>query len=444
MSYFNSNLFCLNSEQLLLGCLLTENNLFKKISNILNKRDFFFKNHEIIYSVILSFNNFEKNFDLFILSNKIKNFLLLDDFKIINYLEILKKKAFNNLNICDYATIIHNLFILRKLSFNASNIIKKITFNKNNNINILLKKIENNVLKLNKNFNNIYFNIPIISDIFEKVFYKSGLIINNNNNISGLSTGFIDLDNILSGLHKGELIIIAGRPSMGKTAFAINIAQNISLNFNLPVIIFSMEMSNEQLATRLLSSISQINQNNIKRGNLSFLEFSKLKNIILNLNSVKIFIDENVNLTPLDIFSKSKSVLNKYGCLGLIIIDYLQLMNSSSPNKNRVMEISEISRNLKCLAKDLDVPIIAISQLNRSLENRVDKRPIMSDLRESGAIEQDADIILFVYRDEIYDNFSNNKGIAEILISKQRNGPTGVINLLFSSDNLKFSNYIYL
>lgn len=441
MSFFYSNLFCLNAEQMILGSLLLNCNLLGNISDFLTENDFFFKNHSIIFSVILNFINFNKSLDLSLLSKEITKFIFLKDLCVINYLEILKKKTFNFENIYNYAIIVHNLFILRKLFINTNNIIRQIIFNKNININNLLKKAEIDLFNLNKDYDKIKSNFSIIGPIFEKVYSDISLINKDGLSISGISTGFVDLDKILSGFHNGELIIIAGRPSMGKTTFAINIAQNIALNLNLPVIIFSMEMSSNQLAMRILSSVSGINQHNLKIGNLSSFDFIKLKKIIIDLYPLKIFIDESANLTPLDIFNKSKKIINQYDKLGLIVIDYLQLMNSSEPNKNRVMEISEISRTLKCLAKELNVPIIAISQLNRSLENRNNKRPIMSDLRESGAIEQDADIILFVYRDEVYDFFTPNKGIAEILISKQRNGPTGIINLLFSSEILKFSNF---
>lgn len=434
------NLFCLISEQLILGYLLKKNSFNNNFFNILSINDFYFKNHKIIYSIILKFLNNNEYFDIIILSNIIKNLINIKFSNILCYLKILIKKNKNINNIYNYIILLKNISILRSLFLDINSIINNF-FLSDNDLSDLLKKIEFNLLDINRNVNLIKSNISIIGPIFEKILLdieilnKSGIIIN------GIPTGFINLDKILSGLHNGELIIIAGRPSMGKTALAINIAGNIALNFNLPIIIFSMEMSSNQLCIRILKYISCLNNFDFVENGLSFNKFLELKKIVNNFYSLKIFIDESINLNYNEIRIKSKKIINQYGKLGLIIIDYLQLMNSIDFNKNRVMEISDISRNLKCLARELDVPLIAISQLNRSLEFRNNKRPIMSDLRESGSIEQDADVILFLYRDEIYNPETLDKGLVEILINKQRNGPTGVVNLLFSDNNLKFNNF---
>lgn len=434
------NLFCLISEQLILGYLLNKNFFNDNFLDILSINDFYFKNHQIIYSIILKFLNNNKYFDIIILSGIIKNLINIKFSSILLYLKILikKNKKFNN--IYNYIILIHNISVLRKFFFNINNIINNF-FLSGNDLNDLLLKIEFNLLNINKNINQIKSDISIIGPIFEKILFdieilnKSGILIN------GIPTGFIKLDKILSGLHNGELIIIAGRPSMGKTALALNIAGNIALNFNLPIIIFSMEMSSDQLSIRILNYISCLNKFSFREKFLSLKDFLELKKIVNNFYSLKIFIDESINLNYDEIRLKSKKIISQYGKLGLIIIDYLQLMSSIDFSNNRVMEISDISRNLKCLARELDVPVIAISQLNRSLEFRNNKRPIMSDLRESGSIEQDADVILFLYRDEIYNPETLDKGLVEILINKQRNGPTGVINLLFSDNNLRFNNF---
>lgn len=434
------NLFCLISEQLILGYLLNNNSFNNKFLNILSINDFYFKNHKIIYSTILNFLNNNENYDIIILSNKIRSLINIKFSIIFCYLKVLIKKNKKSDNIHNYIILIHNISILRSFFFNINNIINDF-FLSNNDLNDLFKKIEFNLLSINKNINEVKSNISIIGPIFEKILFDIEILNKSGIIIKGIPTGFIKLDKILSGLHNGELIIIAGRPSMGKTALAINIAVNIALNFDLPIIIFSMEMSSDQLCMRILNYISVLNKFNFREGNLSFNDFLELKKIVNNFYSLKIFIDESISLTSNEIKLKSKKIINQYGKLGLIIVDYLQLMNSVDSNKNRVMEISDISRNLKCLARELDVPVIAISQLNRSLEFRNDKRPIMSDLRESGSIEQDADVILFIYRDEIYNPETLNKGLVEILINKQRNGPTGVVNLLFSNKDLKFNNF---
>lgn len=439
MIHFKINLFCLLSEQLILGYLLN-NYIFKSdILNILSIDDFYFKNHRIIYSVILDFFNFNYYFDIILICNKIKKIINIRFSNILCYLKILIKKNKNFNNITNYIILVHNISILRKISFYIDNFINNPSLI-NNDLVSLLNNIEFNLLNLSRNINSIKTDLFIIGPIFEKILFDMEILNKSGIDIIGTPTGFRGLDKMLGGFHNGELIIIAGRPSMGKTAFAINIAQNVSLNFNLPIIIFSMEMSTNQLGMRFLNSFLSLKNIDFNKSDFNDY-FFKLKNVVNNFYSLKIFIDESVNLTSDKIKLKSKKIIKQYGKLGLIIIDYLQLMNSINFNNNRVMEISDISRNLKCLAKELDVPIIAISQLNRCLEFRNNKRPIMSDLRESGSIEQDADVILFIYRDEIYNSDTLLKGIAEILIAKQRNGPTGVVNLYFSDNDLKFSNY---
>src|SRR5579875_686496 len=262
----------------------------------------------------------------------------------------------------------------------------------------------------------------------------------NRGQLTGLTTGFADLDNLTSGLQRGDLVIVAGRPSMGKTAFALNVAEAVALRAKLPVLIFSMEMSASQLAFRLISSLGRINQKDLRSGELAEEEWPRVTQASSLLSESKIFIDDTPALSPGELRSRARRMMREHG-LGLVVIDYLQLMQVPGNKENRATEISEISRNLKAMAKELDVPVIALSQLNRALEQRNDKRPVMSDLRESGAIEQDADLILFIYRDEVYNKESNHKGIAEIIIGKQRNGPIDTIKLTFLGQYTKFENY---
>jgi replicative DNA helicase len=256
-----------------------------------------------------------------------------------------------------------------------------------------------------------------------------------------MSTGFADLDEKTSGLQRGDLIVVAGRPSMGKTTFAMNIAEYVAINEKVPVAVFSMEMPGEQLAMRMMSSLGRIDQHRVRTGKLEDEEWSRVTGAINLLAETQLFIDDTAALTPTEVRARCRRLSREYGQLGLVVVDYLQLMQSSGNAENRVNEISEISRSLKALAKEMNVPVIALSQLNRNLEQRTNKRPMPSDLRESGAIEQDADIIMFIYRDEVYNPDSADKGKAEIIIAKQRNGPIGMVTLTFLGQFTKFENF---
>lgn len=282
-----------------------------------------------------------------------------------------------------------------------------------------------------------------VKDVLSKVVDKIDTLFEQDSGITGLPTGFIDFDDQTSGLQPADLIIIAGRPSMGKTTFAMNIAENAAIHSKQPVAVFSMEMPADSLAMRMLSSLGRIDQHRLRTGRLNDDDWPRLTSAIALLNEAPLFIDDTGGLTPSELRARARRLKREHG-LSLIIIDYLQLMSGSSNGRqaeNRTNEISEISRSLKALAKELNVPVIALSQLNRSLEQRPNKRPVMSDLRESGAIEQDADIIVFIYRDEVYNEDSAEKGKAEIIISKQRNGPIGTVALTFQGKYTRFENF---
>jgi replicative DNA helicase len=264
----------------------------------------------------------------------------------------------------------------------------------------------------------------------------------NKDDVTGVPTGFSDLDKDTSGLQPGDLVIVAGRPSMGKTAFALNIAEYVGLEKGLPVAVFSMEMGSTQLAMRLIGSVGRLDQHRMRTGKLENEDWQRLTHAVGRLSEAPIFIDETAALNSLDLRARARRLHRHCGSLGLIVIDYLQLMSANGQGgENRATEISEISRSLKALAKELNVPVVALSQLNRSLEQRPNKRPVMSDLRESGAIEQDADLILFIYRDEVYNPDSADKGVAEIIIGKQRNGPIGTVRLTFLGQHTRFMNF---
>jgi replicative DNA helicase len=264
---------------------------------------------------------------------------------------------------------------------------------------------------------------------------------NSEGHITGLATGFDDLDKMTAGLQAGDLVVVAGRPSMGKTSLAMNIAENAAISAAVPVAIFSMEMSSEQLSFRMISSLGRVNQSHLRTGNFSDEDWHRINAAVSLMSESKIFIDDTPALNPTEVRARSRRLRREHG-LGLIVLDYLQLMQVPGTAENRATEISQISRSLKALAKELSVPIIALSQLNRSVEQRTDKRPVMSDLRESGAIEQDADVIAFIYRDEVYNKETMRKGIADIIIAKQRNGPVGEVPLTFLGEYTKFENYV--
>jgi replicative DNA helicase len=278
--------------------------------------------------------------------------------------------------------------------------------------------------------------LPQVADRIDQLFQRD-----NASDVTGIPTGFSDLDSMTSGLQPGDLVIVAGRPSMGKTAFSLNIAENVALDSGLPVAVFSMEMGATQLAMRMIGSVGRLDQHRMRTGRLEDEDWVRLTTALGKLNDAPMFIDESAGLNALEVRARARRLHRQCGKLGLIVIDYLQLMSATRQGENRATEISEISRALKSLAKELDVPVVALSQLNRGLEQRPNKRPVMSDLRESGAIEQDADVILFIYRDEVYNPDSPDKGTSEIIIGKQRNGPIGTIRLTFLGEHTRFENF---
>ncbi len=435
--------YSIESEQSLLGGIILNNNKWENIYKIINKKDFFYKSHQIIFNEINKLLISNKPIDLISLSESLEKNKKLEIIGGFNYLVEISQNINNLTNIDYYAEIIKEKSNIRKI-INIGNEIILNSYNpdgKNSEdiINIAESKISK-IIKENTNKNNNPKNINIILKKTKKKIKK--LYKNPNFNITGIDTGYIDLNKKTFGLQKSDLIIIAGRPSMGKTTFAINLCENISMSQNKPVLIFSLEMSSEQIIIKMISSLSRIEQNKIKTGNLNYKEWIKISNIINILKKKKnIFIDDSSLITPNEIKLKTRKIYKKNKGLSLIMIDYLQLMKSSSYLENRASEIADISRSLKILAKELKIPIIALSQLNRLSEQRVNKRPLNSDLRESGSLEQDADLIMFIYRDELYNNNSKMKGIAELIIGKQRNGPTGKINLIFNEKISKFDNY---
>jgi replicative DNA helicase len=360
----------------------------------------------------------------------------------LGYLNALAQYVPSASNIRRYAEIVRERSILRKL-VTASDEIATNAFNTQGRaVAQILDEAEQKIFNIGEEGSRMKQGFQAMPQLVVDLLDRVQEMADNQNDITGVPTGFVDFDRMTSGLQPGDLIVLAARPSMGKTALAINIAEHVAVNEGLPVAVFSMEMGASQLAVRIVGSIGRVDQGHLRTGKLSDDEWPRLTEAIEKLRNVSLHIDETPGLTPSELRANARRLARQCGKLGLIVVDYLQLMSgsSSSGGDNRATEIGEISRGLKMLAKELQCPVIALSQLNRSVEQRTDKRPMMSDLRESGAIEQDADVIMFIYRDDYYNKESKEPGVAEVIIGKQRNGPTGTVKLAFLKPLTKFES----
>ncbi|MBW2557753.1 MAG: replicative DNA helicase [Deltaproteobacteria bacterium] len=431
----------LDAEQSILGGVLLDNNALNNVLEILGGGDFYSEAHRKIFSAILELYEKNEPSDLITLSSILRDRKHLEGVGGEVYLASLVDGVPSAANIAYYAKIVKEKAILRGLIGAATHILNK-SYDAGSDIDAVLDEAEHAVFEISENkIRPAFFPIKeIVKDTFkniEKLYEKKALI-------TGISTGFQSIDEITSGLQNSDLIIVAGRPSMGKTAFAINIAQNAAVENGVSVAVFSLEMSKEQLALRMLSSDGKVDSQRMRRGFIGDMDWPKLTAAAGRLSEAPIFIDDTPAISVLEIKAKARRLKAESG-LDLIVLDYLQLMRGRDASAPREQEISEISRSLKALAKELNIPVLALSQLNRQVESRTDKRPQLSDLRESGAIEQDADVIMFIYRDEVYNKSEDNpeKGKAEIIIGKQRNGPTGVANMAFLKEYTCFENLAY-
>ncbi len=431
------------AEQSVLGGLLLENHAWDRIADVINQNDFYRHDHKLIYRMITRLIEQGKPADVVTVAELLENHGELSNVGGLSYLVALAQNTPSAANIRRYAEIVRERGIMRKLVEVGTDIAESAYNPAGRSANDLLDQAEAKVFDIaeagarsQQGFVEIK---PLLTEVVERI--DELFSRDNQSDVTGIPTGFTDLDQKTAGLQPGDLIIVAGRPSMGKTAFSINMGENVAIDSGLPVAIFSMEMGGTQLVMRMLGSIGRLDQHKIRTGRLQDDDWQKLTYAVGKLNDAPIFIDETPALNALELRARARRLHRQCGKLGLIIIDYLQLMSSVSSGENRATEISEISRSLKALAKELQVPVIALSQLNRSLEQRPNKRPVMSDLRESGAIEQDADVILFIYRDEVYNPDSQDKGSAEIIIGKQRNGPIGTVRLTFLGEHTRFENY---
>ena len=430
------------AEQSVLGGLLLEAGALDRIVDLVTGDDFYRQEHRLIFSQIVRLSEQMKPVDVITVAEALEIAGELDKVGGLPYLGSLAQNVPSAANIRRYGQIVRQLSIISKLAEVGTDIASSTTLSGRDAAQ-LLDEAERKVLEIaeagSRGQQGFIAMPPLLTQVVERIETLYGS--DNPSDITGTATGFTDLDRKTSGLQPGELIIIAGRPSMGKTAFAINIAENVALDSKLPVAIFSMEMGASQLAMRMLGSVGKLDQQALRTGRLKDDDWGRLTHALGKLNDAPIYIDESGALSALEVRARSRRLHRQHN-LGLIVVDYLQLMSSAAgkASENRATEISEISRSLKALSKELHVPVIALSQLNLSLEQRPNKRPVMSDLRESGAIEQDADLILFIYRDEIYNENSPDKGKAEIIIGKQRNGPIGMVPLAFRGEYTRFDN----
>jgi replicative DNA helicase len=433
------------AEQSVLGGILLDSTAWDKIADILQEQDFYRYEHKLIFHHIAILIEHAKPVDVITVAESLESNAELEKAGGLAYLGSLAQNVPSAANIRRYAEIVRERAVMRKLAEVGSEIATSAYNPGGRDAGQLLDEAESRIFEIaesgERGRQGFVAIPPLLTQVVERI--ETLYSRDNASDVTGIATGFTDLDSMTSGLQPGDLVIVAGRPSMGKTAFSVNIAEHVALEVNKPVAIFSMEMGGTQLAMRMIGSVGRLNQHTLRTGKLEDDDWSRMTHALGRLNDAPIFIDETAALNSLELRSRARRLHRQNEGLGLIVIDYIQLMSSVSTKggENRATEISEISRSLKSLAKELHVPVIALSQLNRSLEQRPNKRPIMSDLRESGAIEQDADLILFIYRDEVYNPDSPDKGKAEIIIAKQRNGPIGKVDLTFRGEYTRFENY---
>ncbi|MEO5623669.1 MAG: replicative DNA helicase [Dokdonella sp.] len=430
----------IEAEQAVLGGLMLAPESWDRIADRLVEDDFYRRDHRLIFRAIGDLSNKGMPYDAVTLGDWFQAQNLAELVGGASYIIELANSTPSAANITAYADIVREKSVLRQLIDAGTEIAGDAFVPEGRSSQELLETAEQKVFHIaeagargRKGFVTMR---SAVKDAFQILHQR----YENRGSVTGLPTGFTDLDEMTAGLQPSDLIIIAARPSMGKTALAVNMAEYAALKTKKAVAIFSMEMSASQLAFRLISSLGRINQQHLRTGDLAEEEWPRVTNAITLLSEAKIFIDDTPALSPGELRARARRLKREHD-LGMIVIDYLQLMQVPGNKENRATEISEISRSLKALAKELNIPVVALSQLNRSLEQRTDKRPVMSDLRESGAIEQDADLILFIYREEVYDKESAKKGTAEIIIGKQRNGPIGAVTLAFLGEYTKFENF---
>jgi replicative DNA helicase len=435
----------IEAEQSLLGALLLDNQAFDRVADLVTGEDFYRDDHRRIWRHIAKLIEAARPADVVTVSESVEASEDKDKTGGPAYLGALAQNTPSALNIRRYAELVRERAVQRRLAQVATGIAEEALNAGGKDVGQLLDEAESKIFQIAESGARRDQGLLEIKPVLARVFEKIDHLYHRDNpsDVTGVPSGFVDLDRMTAGLQPGDLIIVAGRPSMGKTALALNIAEHVAVDNGLPVAIFSMEMSSTQLAMRMLGSISRVDQHKMRTGRLSDREWSDLSEAMGKLHETPIYIDEGGALTALEVRARARRLKRQYSKLGLIVIDYLQLMAASTQGENRATEISEISRSLKAMSKELDVPVLALSQLNRAVDQRPDRRPVMSDLRESGAIEQDADVIMFIYREVVYkpDLPEESRGMAEVILAKQRNGPIGTVKLTFRGQHTRFENY---
>jgi replicative DNA helicase len=433
----------LEAEQSILGGLLLDNEAADRIGDVLSEDDFYSDAHRVIYRHIVALGSEGKPVDVITLSETLGSVQKLDYVGGLAYLGALVQNVPTSANIRHYAAIVRERSILRQLAATAGEIADSAYNPLGRSAKSVLDDAEAKVLHIAEQGTRGQRTYELLKDLLAGVVDRIEMLYNRDDPsvVTGVATGYTELYRMTSGMQPGDLVIVAGRPSMGKSSLAINIGEHVALELKMPVVVFSMEMGASQLAMRMIGSVGKLDQHKLRTGRLGPDDWERLSSALGRLSEAPILIDETPALNAIEVRSRARRLQKQYGQLGLVIVDYIQLMQAQSAGENRATEISEISRSLKSLAKELKVPVMALSQLNRSLEQRPNKRPVMSDLRESGAIEQDADVILFIYRDEVYNPDTQEKGTAEIIIGKQRNGPIGTVRLTFLGEHTRFENF---
>ncbi len=429
------------AEQAVLGGLMLDNSQWEQVGDRVVEGDFYRKEHRLIFRALEHLAERNDPLDVVTVSEWLEGEKLLDKAGGLAYLGRLAKDTPSAANIRAYADIVRNRSVLRQLIQVGSEISNSAFDAGGRDAASLINDAEKRVFEIAEQGARGRKGFQSIRTLLAEAVDRIDTLFHSDSSITGISTGLNEFDDMTAGLQKGDLVIVAGRPSMGKTAFAMNIAEHAAIRDRIPTAVFSMEMPGEQLAMRLISSLARIDQSRVRNGRLDDEDWPRITSAVSLMSEAPMFIDDTPALTPTEIRARARRLKREHN-LGLIVVDYLQLMQVGGTVENRTNEISEISRSLKALAKELEVPVITLSQLNRNLEQRPNKRPVMSDLRESGGIEQDADVIVFIYRDEVYNEDSADKGTAEIIISKQRNGPIGTCRLTFLGQYTRFENFI--
>ncbi|MEL7024499.1 MAG: replicative DNA helicase [Pseudomonadota bacterium] len=430
----------IEAEQSLLGGLMLDNSAWDRVADAVSAEDFYRPDHRLIFAAIGRLNDDRQPCDVVTVSEHLENRAELNDAGGLDYLALLANDTPSSANILAYAHILRERAMLRALIAAGNQIAGSAFEPEGRDAAALVDEAERAVFEI-ADKGNRRGGFRALGDVLPETVDRLDQLHQSGGDVTGLPTGYTEFDKMTAGLQPGDLVIIAGRPSMGKTTFAVNIAENAAIGHRKPTAIYSMEMGAEQLAFRMISSLGRVDQTHLRTGKFPDEDWDRINTAVQLMSEAPIFIDDTPAMSPTEVRARARRLKREHG-LGLIVVDYLQLMQVPGNTENRTAEISEISRGLKALAKELEVPVIALSQLNRSVEQRTDKRPVMSDLRESGAIEQDADLICFIYREEVYDSETPRKGVADIIISKQRNGPIGEFPLTFVGKYTKFENWV--